>query len=512
MPEPIHNLLTEPIFRVRFGGRETCGGDLPSVLEALGAVDDLTFLALQAHQEQALHSFLVQIAAITLHAAGQTEIRHEAERWRTWLRELGSGDEAWSLIVSDLDRPAFFQPPVPERDLGAFRRRFCTPDELDMLVTAKNHEIKMRRARHPGPEHWVYALINLQTISGYLGRGNYGIARMNGGHASRPALGFAPRLDWPARFRRDTRALLDARRSTAETYGYPVDGGLGLLWLEPWDGVSSLSLQRCDPYFIEICRRVRLVLSDDLLFAVGAPSRAARLDSRDSQGDVGDPWIPIHRASGKALTISGRGFHYRLVRDLLFGAEYVPGPALRLREEDGEHPILTATALARGQGETQGLHRLQLRIPRQARRMLRSEKGQEVLGILTKSRIEATELVQRRVLWPALVQLFEGTPDPQGLSNEWVAFHDREVDRLFFERLWGELELSTEERQVAWQRTLLDLAERTLARAIEIAPLPSSRHFRSIANSQGVFRGLARRHVPDALAKLEDGKHAGQQT
>ena len=36
------------------------------------------------------------------------------------------------------------------------------------------------------------------------------------------------------------------------------DNGLALVWLSPWDGATSLRPEELDPYYVEICRRVRL--------------------------------------------------------------------------------------------------------------------------------------------------------------------------------------------------------------------------------------------------------------
>ena len=41
-----------------------------------------------------------------------------------------------------------------------------------------------------------------------------------------------------------------------------IDGGAGLLWTMPWDGTpaEALLLNRLDPLYIEVCRRIRLLL------------------------------------------------------------------------------------------------------------------------------------------------------------------------------------------------------------------------------------------------------------
>ena len=100
-------------------------------------------------------------------------------------------DEPWRLVVEDPGQPAFMQCPAP-KGIEGFRRRVLTPDDLDLLVTAKNHDLKQTVALEGRAEDWFFALIDLQTMAGYFGAGNYGIARMNGGYSTRPCVGLAP--------------------------------------------------------------------------------------------------------------------------------------------------------------------------------------------------------------------------------------------------------------------------------------------------------------------------------
>ena len=52
-------------------------------------------------------------------------------------------DEPWQLVVDDITKPAFMQPPASsaEREKD-YKSSVATPDELDMLVTSKNHDLK----------------------------------------------------------------------------------------------------------------------------------------------------------------------------------------------------------------------------------------------------------------------------------------------------------------------------------------------------------------------------------
>ena len=90
--------------------------------------------------------------------------------------------EAWELVVDDWSKPALLQPPtVAATDRAAYKNRLPTPDALDMLVTAKNHDLKQERMVGASEQDWLFALVTLQTTEGFLGAGNYGVSRMNGG-------------------------------------------------------------------------------------------------------------------------------------------------------------------------------------------------------------------------------------------------------------------------------------------------------------------------------------------
>ncbi len=77
-----------------------------------------TLTAVQAHQQHPVHAFLVQLAALALARADEARIAHGEAAWRALLLEAaradGAGAEAFTLVVEDLGKPAFLQPPVPE--------------------------------------------------------------------------------------------------------------------------------------------------------------------------------------------------------------------------------------------------------------------------------------------------------------------------------------------------------------------------------------------------------------
>jgi len=191
------NLLADPVLRMETPQGISCI-DLPGLLAALGGGRAVSLPGLQRHQEDAVHVFLCYLAGAVLARQDRGEPTQDADFWRRGIRELtradgGADDSAWTLVVEDPLQPAFMQPPPAGGDgVKNLRPKGMTPDALDVLPTAKNHDVKAVRAVRSDPEDWIFALVSLQTMSGYFGAGDYGVARMNRGSASRPVVELLP--------------------------------------------------------------------------------------------------------------------------------------------------------------------------------------------------------------------------------------------------------------------------------------------------------------------------------
>jgi len=61
-----HSLLDDPLLRTRRPDDTVSGRTLPEILNQLSQDNIRSFEALQAHQKQAWHSFLVQLAAMAV--------------------------------------------------------------------------------------------------------------------------------------------------------------------------------------------------------------------------------------------------------------------------------------------------------------------------------------------------------------------------------------------------------------------------------------------------------------
>ncbi len=491
---------------------------LPGVLELLSAGESVNFVSLRPHQQHAWHAFLVQCAALVLFQDADhrpIELLEESD-WAEGLLRLGgvASSNCWSLVVDDLSQPAFLQNPVPEGSLAAYKGTVQQPDELDIVVTTRNHDVKQERLGAPSAEHWVYSLLALQTMQGFFGAGNYGIARMNGGFSSRPGLGAAPGISFGPRFKRDVAVLLAHRPSlTSEDagHGYPDKGGLALCWLHPWGGKDSISPSVLDPFFIEVCRRVRLLWTGKWLVARTASSKKAFLDAKSLNGDTGDIWTPIQVdvKATKALTVSSNGFDYRLVSDLLLSGDFRSREALRITDHDGEAPVLIAQVLVRGQGTTDGYRERYLPLSKKAAFSLGTSAGRERLGEVAQRRIERARDTQLKVLKPAILILLQGGPEDINFRDDradpWIQSFDREIDRAFFQSLWETLDMDDDYAiDQSWDNTVLGYAAATFEDSAQAVTIPQSTKERAYARAQMAFWASARKRL--SLAHRFDNK------
>lgn len=504
MTSPLRfSTLDEAFIRYRCtGDGATVHATLPALFVAMAEDRVRDFPALRPHQRHPWHAFLTQLAAIALHHAGRAEPFETVGDWRAALLALTPDDAdgaAWCL-VSPADRPALLQAPVPGGRINDWKSLYQAADELDMLVTSKNHDLKGRRASHADPDAWLFALVSLQTQEGFLGAGNYGISRMNGGFASRPGVGVAPIAAWGRHWQRDLSLLVTHRGTLVDRHELRAQSGHALLWLLPWDGTDSLSFGTLDPYYIEICRRVRLCADGPTLTACSTGTKAARVAAKELSGVTGDPWTPIDVAAGKALTITGEGFHYKLVHELLFGGKFAPGITQDMTASPvaSERIQLLTRGVARGQGKTEGFHERRVPVSPKVRGLLASGQ-RDRLAQVSQQRITAIGDV-RKLLWLALATLFNnGQPtgkDSDSVTNKARTFSqpfERAEDARFFADLTEEIEADDPTaNRLNWLIGLTERAETLLRHAFEAGPRSGMQRYRAQAAALSRFHGSLR--------------------
>jgi CRISPR system Cascade subunit CasA len=379
-----------------------------------------------------------------------------------------------------------------------------------MLVTSKNHDLKAARARRAEPDDWLFALVSLQTQEGFLGKGNYGISRMRDGFANRPGVAVAPTGAWGARWAADVKTLLARRVQIAEQRGLAVEGGHALLWLLAWSGAESLSMPSLDPLYIEICRRVRLYERAGVPAARTSTSKVSRIASKELNGVTGDPWTPIDVSKAKALTVSGAGFEYKLMSELLTGGPYEHGAAWRLDGWPQDATLqVVARATARGQGKTEGYHERRIPISPKLRRRLAGPQ-REAIAQMARRRITAIADL-RKLLWSALTILFaNGDGDERNDSikdkaNRFARPFEQAEDARFFDDLAVEAEADEAERislHEQWLLGLVDRAERVLMHAFDAGPRSGMQRYKARAAALRRFHGALRNANKPTLPDL----------
>lgn len=491
------NLLTDPIFRAQANQKAACLS-LPALLAELGQdkVDHL--VGIQRHQYDAFHVFLCYLAgAVLVRNASSDPIQNE-EFWRHGLSQLtgSAGLDAWQLIGDDDAKPAFMQPPL----LGEKRKPtavITAPDQLDVLITTKNHDLKRMRALEAQTDTWVYSLISFQTMSGFSGRGNYGISRMNSGYGNRAVVELFRSQRLGRRWVDAVIRLLEHRRLVLKQDFNFNPSGLVLTWLKSWDGKTSLKLADLDPFYIEICRRVRLRGGDYIDRVEFYPSKQARIQAKEMNGVVGDPWLPVdlreigakNGAAPKALTFPSTGITAEHMRLLLF-EQHLQLSSLQKPQPNWHGDLwLSVSVLVRGQGITNGFHDWKIRIPEEKTVGIFSKPSERrALEKLSGNAIEYAALMQNRVLKPAVFSYVLGGPEKLDFSDKFAnSVWERTIEQ--FELRWSEAyfpwlfsvpEIFSEQKELlSWAKKLQKYALMVFKEVEDCMASHSSRWYRS---------------------------------
>lgn len=484
------NLLSDAIFSI--SSHRTV--NLPGLLAAMARDEVAGFTRLRPHQRPAWHMFLVQLAALALAQDDQDDLPENDAAWHALLCGLTVGHgTAWRLVEEDAAKPAFLQPADPG---GLKWAAVETADALDMTITARNHDLKQTIAWEAEAEDWVFALVSLQTMEGYGGAGNHGIARMNGGSSSRPMLGLCPISDGrsvnpSAWWQRDVRRLLELRKFSAEnTIG--TAGGPALLWCLPWPEGQSLDATQIDPWFIEICRRVRLIEREGRIAALRSTSQTARVLGKPYRGVLGDPWCPVAADGSKALTLGGGQFDYKMLSRLL-GTDWRL-PALAKPQDEGDM-LLVAEAFARGNSKTEGFRSRTVFVPGDVKR---SFYDPDTLGSISKSQLDDIKKVDTALKTGLAVMAARGKRNKSGQNelgkNDYAHSRparvqlDAEVDAIFFDHLWAQLRVinADEDTQFAARTAFREDLKTHACRAFKegLGGIPCSTLFRPRATAR----------------------------
>ena len=524
------NILTEPLIRIA-----TPDGirwvSLPEALAALMADEVEAFPALRPHQRHAWHAFLVQLGAMAMHRAGLTEPPEDAATWAELIRGLTPewpDDEPWQLVMDDITKPAFMQPPASSPDrLADFKNAVATPDELDIISVSRNHSVKNGIVQDGAIDDWLFALIDVQTMDGRPGNGYYGISRMNSNDGSRTAFSLTPSLRWGQHVSKDIASLLEVN-----FLGWPMRwDGIKILWTECWDGNKSeaLNLDKLHPYYLEICRRCRLRTDDNGLYAIKAANvkgGGCRIAAEKNRGYVGDPWTLIteDKTGPKALTMQQDSFSYRNIASYLFSADWKL-PVLFNLSQTGttSDAYLVARALRRKKGgQTEGYYERVIPLRPKVVQVFGRMGGQQRLGDIARERIVQIGKIKDALRYAVAAFATDGESSNTrseiwSLANPWSNKLDQIIDARFFEDLQDEFEHDDQSVRDSvrkkWLRDgkdgVIDHAATILLVAEDALPCLSVRRYRALVRADGVFWG--RLSGPNGLPELFDRNNANQE-
>jgi len=370
----------------------------------------------------------------------------------------------------------------------------------------------MARARADAPQAWLFALLSYQTMSGYLGAGNFGTLRMNGGSASRPIVGMASDLAPAPRFREELALVAAMRAQTLRSVLGYTPRGVVLTWVRPWSRKDhQFNLNELEPGFIEAVRPLRLVQGETGLIALGSTSGARQIGPKALEnGDIADPWIPINTADTKkgrsALTLGGQGWTPERLCELLFERGF------ELTELQRPHPGQGAlwfygSVLVRGEGTTEGFHRFAIPVPAKARGWLSRPDDKQRLGVLAQDLLGDAKSIASQ-LRSALLALAEGGPDKPDFDhdalNAWVARSEEALTRhgrdRFFETLWRATEEAHDAVRTDWRAELIERATLALRQAEQTLPLPHNRQYRARVKAEGLLHALLEKNglIPES--------------
>ena len=495
------NLIIDPILS-HMGGKVS----LPGLFSTMVRDEMVGFPALRPHQRPAWHMFLVQLAVLSLLTAGRRDLPEDESVWRADLRSLTpdhEDDAPWQLFVNDNKKPAFLQPPYP---VGLKWKKVTTPDELDLLITSRNHDFKQSVAKHATFEDWIFALVSLQTSAGYGGPRNYGIARMNGAFSSRPMLGLVPRLprnvsnanfsvNFSAWWKRDVLNLLKLRLHKSKI-GISAPS---LLWCLDWEEGEQLEFNKLDNLFIEVCRRVRLNINGGRLSATRANSSATRINAKMLHGNVDDPWAPVHKLEGKSFTLSGE-FDFKLLNRLIYSGDWRIPPLAKPAPDEKDDMLLLAEALARGDRKTEGFKSRTVLVPGNVVWIYSSETA----ATYSKAQIDEIKVFDK-ALRNALALMSAGGDMEADLNKHYNQtkharyLFSKMVDRYFFYHLWHRLSVDTHSEDVKskarynFLSELMKAAKAELETALPTIPCTIIRRPRAEVRARRLFKDILRK-------------------
>jgi CRISPR system Cascade subunit CasA len=483
------NILTEKLFSVRTDGvnrKETLAG----VLFRLMNRENVEFLRVRPHQEEPWFAFLVQLGALC-EVLRENPLASVKDFQQALFALAGHSEPAWCLLTPQND-PAFLQP-FCEKGWGT--DAWTTPDDVDVLITSRAHDVKPRLMVHPELEDWVYALVSVQTTWGYGGVGNYGCLRNRGPYSARMFARIVPTGQSASdSFRREVY-LWQKQRAHIRSLG--LKGKAALLWTMPWSGLEeeSLQVEDLDPFFIEVCRLYKLVKEENgQVVCVRRSAKATRI--KRTVAEVGDLWTPILvEGSERSPCALYEAPSLRKTVQILFEAE--ASASLVIQPEDGPCPILQIRGVSRDpsrQGMTMGYVNVEIPLPYTSDED-RVRMGSRVTTWLAHVH-EAQKFFRNLTTSYAKAEAGAGSDSDTRMTNGWRAQLEQQVTDSFWSTLRATKDLEDEDALRQWQGMLAAMLKDATRALCETAPVSTGNRYKAVARALNLVGGFIRNQLP----------------
>jgi len=291
-----------------------------------------------------------------------------------------------------------------------------------------------------------------------------------------------------------------------------------------------------EPYYIEICRRVRLRRQSGKIVADRANSEPRGRRVVDAKGLTGDPWSPVSNNTNPNGTppafLGARKFGYEIVVDGLFSPDWKQ-PLLLIPETSVRRPegdmYLVARGMVRGEGDTEGYHERIIPLRHRTLQIFGRPGGPKTLEDISRERIQGISdvegILRRSVATFAAAGKAKDTGRPNDIdikdehwsrAKPWGDKLTELMDTDFFEDLQDEALADDSQRQnerKKWLQKLADDAESVLYDAIQALPCPAVHRPRAQARAVNVFRGSIYRSLGlTELSQDPDEENAEWQT
>lgn len=506
------NLLYDAIIPTNGSEGQIVHRTLPETLQALAVGDIIYFCDVKAHQVNAVDYFMAQLAVLAMDRADDgMGLSPGADIWTR--RLLSVADEhGWNVFPTHPEIPGFMQPAITVSDLedalsNPDARRLY-PDELTVLTKSKNHTTKFSAMSSPTVWHWIVALIEAQTLSGYDGRGNVGGPRLNTGYGTRVKAALYPDLTASSKWTVDVTRILALMPKIYERFPHFEREGrqIGALWMEPWvPGSGSLRVSDLHPLYIDVNRRYRLLLDQrGNMSAVFASLEEPRVPPLDLHGAFGDPWAPaqtLRSSKGKSdkpiayQALSPRRLDVRLVNGVLFGAGgYVKSMMQSPVEKNDKGAFFYIGALIRDKVLTNGYEEFIVWVPAKARKKFgtsEEDKLGETSSVMLNQASDAEGILKRAIFKYSQAGKadlkFDKAPVSQGLFSKESRILWGEIKHNFYPILW---EVDEKGDLGLWEAWLKGQCLARLRHVFSSSNARTQLSFKAESNAMGVFHGL----------------------